>query len=683
MGGVSGITKRRTLNAEHPTSNSDSELDVERWALNVAGLMTNEPHLRVSNPPPKPLMIWDGECHFCKRWIERWREITDDKVDYATYQDAVHRFPEIPVEQFKRAVALIEPDGEIFFAAKAVYRSLRYRPSRKWLAWSYDHVPGFAAISETAYEFIARHRGLGSTVTRLLWGKNVRPPSYFWARRWFLRALGLIYLIAFVSFWVQVDGLIGSDGISPLNQFLPAVRAQLGQDAYALLPTLCWFNSSNAFLHFLCCGGVVVSLLLIFGIAPALSLLVLFVFYLSLTIAGQTFLNFQWDVLLLETGFLSIVLAPWRFWPREHLLWPGSAIPATAAPVSRPALFLLKFLLFKLMLMSGVVKLTSGDHSWGWLNHSFHWSALTALDYHYWSQPLPTVFAWWADKSPEWFKHFSVAFCLGVEIVVPFFIWASRRPRLIAAGLMIFLQLVIAVTGNYCFFNLLTIALCLLLIDDAVAASLCRGALVHRVPSTAAQRRGYNALSIYAAIVVIIVTLPINVWLIFSAFKPRARPPSALANVYEQLEAFRIVNGYGLFRVMTKDRCEIVFEGSAEGVEWLPYEFKWKPGDVKRAPGWCAPHQPRLDWQMWFAALEGPQENPWLVGLIVRLLRGSRDVDRLLAHNPFPDKPPRYIRATFYRYRFTTARELRQTGAWWKRQELREYLPAISLDQLR
>jgi hypothetical protein len=333
--------------------------------------------------------------------------------------------------------------------------------------------------------------------------------------------------------------------------------------------------------------------------------------------------------------------------------------------------------------MSGVVKLTSGDHSWGWLNHSFHWSALTALDYHYWSQPLPTVFAWWADKSPEWFKHFSVAFCLGVEIVVPFFIWASRRPRLIAAGLMIFLQLVIAVTGNYCFFNLLTIALCLLLIDDAVAASLCRGALVHRVPSTAAQRRGYNALSIYAAIVVIIVTLPINVWLIFSAFKPRARPPSALANVYEQLEAFRIVNGYGLFRVMTKDRCEIVFEGSAEGVEWLPYEFKWKPGDVKRAPGWCAPHQPRLDWQMWFAALEGPQENPWLVGLIVRLLQGSRDVDRLLAHNPFPDKPPRYIRATFYRYRFTTARELRQTGAWWKRQELREYLPAVSLDQLR
>jgi predicted DCC family thiol-disulfide oxidoreductase YuxK len=364
-------------------------------------------------------MIWDGECHFCKRWIERWREITAGKVDYATYQEAVARFPEIPVEQFKRAVAFIEPDGEAYFAAEAVYRSLRYRSSRKWLARSYDHVPGFAAISETAYKFIARHRGFGSTFTRLLWGKDVRPPTYFWARRWFLRMLGLIYLIAFVSLWVQVDGLVGSNGMSPVSQFLPAVRQQVGLDAYFLLPTLCWFDSSNTFLHFLCGGGAVLSLLLIFGVAPALSLVVLFVFYLSLTIAGQVFLNFQWDVLLLEAGFLAIFLAPWRLWPRDLLLWPGSATLGTAtsaiaSPVSQAGLFLLKFLLFKLMLMSGVVKLTSGDDSWGWVNHSFHWSALTALDYHYWSQPLPTVFGWWADKTPEWFKHFSVAFCLAV-----------------------------------------------------------------------------------------------------------------------------------------------------------------------------------------------------------------------------------------------------------------------------
>jgi len=609
-------------------------------------------------------MIWDGECHFCKRWIERWREITAGEVEYVTYQDAANRFPEIPIEQFKRAVAFVEPDGKAFFAAEAVYRSLRYRSSRRWLAWSYDRVPGFAAVSELAYKFIARHRGVGSAVTRLLWGNDVRPPTYSWARRWFLRTLGVIYLIAFVSLWVQVDGLIGSDGISPINQFLPAVHEQLGDHAYSLLPTLCWFNSSNAFLHFLCAGGVVSLLLLIAGLVPVVSLIALFVFYLSLTIAGQTFLSFQWDILLLETGFLAIFLAPWQTWPKR----------GREPPVSRAALFLLKLLLFKLMVMSGVVKLTSGDDSWGWLNHSFHWSALTALDYHYWSQPLPTVFGWWADKSPEWFKHFSVAFCLAVEIVASFFIWAPRRPRLIAAGLIVFLQIAIAVTGNYCFFNLLTFALCLLLIDDAA---------IGRKYATVTDRRYNYSLPMYGAIAVIIISVPINAWLIFAAFKPDASWPRPLAAVYGRVEAFRIVNGYGLFRIMTKDRAEIVIEGSADGIDWLPYEFKWKPGDVKRAPGWCAPHQPRLDWQMWFAVLGTPQQNPWFGGLVVRLLEGSRDVSRLLAHNPFPDQPPRYIRASFYRYRFTTVEEHRQSGAWWTRQELGEYLPTVSLDQLR
>jgi predicted DCC family thiol-disulfide oxidoreductase YuxK len=634
---------------------------------------------RVSNPPPKPLLIWDGECHFCRLWIERWREITTGKVEYATYQEAAARFPEVSVDQFQHAIVFIEPDGQVFFAAEAVYRSLACQPSREWLAWSYDHLPGFAAVSGTGYGLIARHRTFASAVTGFFWGKDVRRPTYFWARRWFLRALGAIYLIAFVSLWVQVDGLVGSDGMSPVNQFLPAAHAQIGRDAYALLPTLCWFNSSNAFLHLLCGSGVLFSLLLIFGIAPAISLLALLILYLSLTIAGQIFFNFQWDVLLLETGFLSIFFAQWQLWPRELRWWAGSFAfarlrrdkppPATASPVSRAGLFLLKLLLFKLMLMSGIVKLTSGDDSW--------WN-LTALDYHYWSQPLPTVFGWWADKSPEWFKHFSVAFCLVVEIIVPFFIWAPRRLRLAAAGLMIFLQVGIGLTGNYCFFNLLTVALCLLLIDDSVVGTALRGVRRRRGALSLPDR-----LAACGAVAVVILTLPINAWLIFSAFQPLARPPRPLANVYERLTPFRIVNGYGLFRVMTKDRCEIVFEGSANGVDWLPYEFKWKPGDVKRAPGWCAPHQPRLDWQMWFAALEAPRENPWLIALTFRLLQGSHDVTGLLARDPFPDKPPRYIRAMFYRYRFTTLDELRQTGAWWKRQELREYLPTLSVDQFR
>jgi len=599
--------------------------------------------------------------------------MTAGKVDYTTYQKAAADFPEVPTDQFNRSLVLIQPDSTVVFTAEAVYRSLAYRRSREWLSWSYDHFPGFAAVSETGYGLVARHRKFASAITRLLWGKDVRRPTYVRAQRWFLRALGVIYLIAFVSLWVQVDGLVGSNGMSPVNQFLPAVRAQLGPEGHTLFPTLCWINSSDAFLHFLCGSGVLCSLLLILGVAPAISLVAVFAFYLSLTIAGQDFLNFQWDALLLETGFLSIFFAPWRLWPRQLLLWPRSPPQAAASTVSAAGLFLLKLLLFKLMLMSGVVKLTSGDDSW--------WN-LTALNYHYWSQPLPTVFAWWADKSPEWFKHFSVAFCLVVEIIVPFFIWAPRHLRLIAAGLLIFLQLAIAITGNYCFFNLLTIALCLLLIDDSVVGANNR---VVREENIAAPggRALLQRLWAHAGLLVIIVTLPINAWLIFSAFKPLNRPPRALANLYERLEAFRIVNGYGLFRVMTKDRGEIVLEGSPDGIEWLPYEFKWKPGDVKRAPGWCAPHQPRLDWQMWFAALGTPRENPWFIGLIYRLLLGSHEVSGLLKNDPFPDKPPRYVRAMFYRYRFTTRDELRRTDAWWKREELREYLPTLSLEQFR
>src|SRR6266581_3176776 len=262
--------------------------------------------LRVSNPPPKPLMIWDGECHFCRRWIERWREITAGEVEYAPYHEIAVRFPEIPREQFQHSVVYIDKIGQVFFAA----------------------------VSEFGYDIIARHRGFASAITRLLWGKDVRPPTYFWAHRWFLRALGLVYLIAFVSLWVQIDGLVGANGILPISDYLSLARSEIGFRAIWILPTLFWFNSSNTFLHFLCGGGVLLSLLLICRIAPAISLGVLFVSYLSLSIAGQAFLSFQWDILLLETGFLGIFFAPWRLWPKEN---PGSTIPATA--VSPVAMF--------------------------------------------------------------------------------------------------------------------------------------------------------------------------------------------------------------------------------------------------------------------------------------------------------------------------------------------------------
>lgn len=622
----------------------------------------SSPNRSVRAAPKKPLLIFDGDCLFCLRWIERWRKITGEAVEYVPFQAVVELFPEIPRTDFVRSVQFIETNGTVFSGAQAVFRSLGQKPGRRWMTWCYEHLPGFAAVTEIGYRCVAKHRRTASFFTRLLWGKDVRRPTYFEARRWFLRSLGCVYLIAFLSFWMQIDGLIGEQGILPVAEYLPAAQEHFGSSAQFVLPTLCWFNSSDGFLYFLCFGGVVFSILLIGGLVPVLSLILLFVFYLSLTIAGQTFLSFQWDILLLETGFLAIFFAPWQWRLTRD----------DEAPVSRVGHFLLKLLLFKLMVMSGVVKLTSGDDSWGWVDQSFSWNTLTALDYHYWTQPLPTIFAWWADKSPEWFKQFSVAFCLFVEIIVPIFIWAPRRLRLFACGLLIFLQIAIAITGNYCFFNLLTIALCLLLIDDGV----WRRPDKPMVGTARCAVRGYWN---WAATAVAIVTLPVNATLIYSAFKPRAAFSGPVATVYEWLEPFRIVNGYGLFRVMTKSRPEIIVEGSADGNEWLPYEFRWKPGDVEHPPCWVAPHQPRLDWQMWFAALGSPRQNQWFVRMAIRLLEDDPRVTELLAYNPFPDQPPRYIRATLYDYHFTSAEERKATGAWWKREERGEYLPAISL----
>lgn len=600
-------------------------------------------------------MIFDGDCHFCRHWIERWRGITGNAVDYAASQELGDRFSEIPRDQFARAVVLVETNGNVFVAAEAVYRSLQFGGGRGWLRWSYEHVPGFARISEAGYRVISTNRTFASFVSQLFWGNDARRPTYFHARCWFFRALGLIYLIAFVSLWVQLDGLIGEKGILPVREFLPAARAELGPQAPLVLPTLCWLNTSNGFLHFLCGAGAISSLLLIVGIVPVVMLAALFILYLSLTIAGQTFLSFQWDILLLETGFFAIFFAPLQLWTRR----------AVEAPLSAGSAFLLKLLLFKLIFMSGVVKLTSGDACW---------LDLTALDYHYWTQPLPTIVGWWANQSPQWLKKISVAATLSVELIVPFFIWLPRRPRTVACIFLVLLQIAIALTGNYSFFNLLVIALCLLLVDDTVWASR-RGKVQRPLQG------GRWPAPVLASVMLFV--LPLDGWLIFTGLRPEARWPRPLAIFYGHIESFRILNGYGLFRVMTKERPEIVLEGSADGFHWQPYDFKWKPGDLRRPPGWVAPHQPRLDWQMWFAALGTYDQNNWFLPLTRRFLENSEPVTRLLAGNPFPDAPPRFVRAQLYAYEFATPDERRRNGEWWKRQARGEYLPPVSLADFR
>ncbi|MBV8415699.1 MAG: lipase maturation factor family protein, partial [Verrucomicrobia bacterium] len=508
------------------------------------------------------------------------------------------------------------------------------------------------------YPVVARHRELASLVTTALWGSGedaVCRPTYYQARRCFLRLVGAIYLIAFVSLWIQVDGLIGHNGILPVAPWLEELRNRFGTEAYRLFPTLCWFNPGDSFLHFLCVGGVVFSLLLILGIAPVICLLLLWAFYLSLCVAGQVFMNFQWDYLLLEAGFLSIFLAPLRLFPsrgREHRLSPW-------------AHFLLLWLLFRLMLMSGVVKLTSGDESW--------WN-LTALHYQYETQPLPTPLSWWANQLPPWFQAFSTIVMFSIELGAPFLLFAPRRLRLIGVAGLLTLQTLIALTGNYCFFNLLTAGLCLLAIDDAVWPKF------GRKPSVPPEIRGAGWPS-WALIPLVAFLFVMTGPLLWSAFFPEAGWPQFFNVPYGYIEPFRSLNGYGLFRVMTKTRPEIIVEGSQDGVSWQSYDFKYKAGDLQRAPPLVAPHQPRLDWQMWFAALDDVRGEPWFLNFLARLLQGSPPVLGLMNGNPFPDSPPRYVRAKLFQYHFTNFAERGQTGAWWKRDGEEEYCPVINLRQ--
>jgi predicted DCC family thiol-disulfide oxidoreductase YuxK len=612
----------------------------------------------------KPLLIFDGRCGFCRQWVEYARQITGDRVSYAPFQEAAGSFPQIPYQRFTQAVQLILPDGRTFSAAEAVFRTLAFDPSREWMLSVYHSVPGAAAVCEFAYRTVARHRDLASRIVRLLWGRHFEPPTFHLTRWLFLRAMGLVYLAAFLSLWPQIAGLAGSRGVLPLSPWLDRLRVSLGVERYWLVPTLAWLDASDAALRFLAGGGVAASLFVIADVAAAPALAILWVFYLSLVTAGRIFLSYQWDALLLEAGFLALFFAPWEWlgapWKRAN----------QARPSSRPSLimlWLLRWLLFRLMFLSGSVKLLSRDPTW---------RNLTALEYHYQTQPLPTPVAWYANQLPPWFQKASVAGVFGVELVVPFFIFAPRRLRLIAAALLACFQVLIAVTGNYAFFNLLTVTLCLPLLDDACFRSLIPRPWAASLANASEPSRARRAL---AAVLAVSLLLLSGTELTEEFSRGRA-VPGIMRQVLGWVAPLQVVNTYGLFAVMTTSRPEIIVEGSNDGVTWLPYEFKYKPGDVHRRPPWVAPYQPRLDWQMWFAALESYRENPWFVNFMARLLEGSPEVLRLLAHNPFPSAPPHYIRALVYDYRFTTFAERRTSGDWWKRELRGSYIPVISLE---
>ncbi|MDD1611801.1 MAG: lipase maturation factor family protein [Methylococcaceae bacterium] len=456
----------------------------------------------------------------------------------------------------------------------------------------------------------------------------------------FLRGLALIYLAAFASMSVQIEGLIGSQGILPIQPKLTEIAQFYTNDKYLEFPTLFWFAASDRALRLVCYAGIAASVLLLLNVLLLPALILCYLLYLSVTVAGQDFLSFQWDVFLLEAGFMGIFL----YWGSEIMV------------------FLYRWLIARFMFMGGLVKLASGDPTW---------ANLTALNYHYLTEPLPSPLAYYAYFLPEWFHKLCVAGVFVIELIVPFFVFLPRPFRLFAAWSFIALQSAIILTGNYNFFNLLTILLCLWLFDDRDFSGRLPTRLVARIQKNQPQP-GFAA-HVFAGswTLLVLFVCAVTAWM----HNTEGRTPQPLRSLVLMTSTFSVINQYGPFAVMTTERPEIIIEGSNDGKTWQAYEFNYKPGDLSRALRWNIPHQPRLDWQLWFAALRHPRLDSWFAAFMARLQEGSPPVLALLRFNPFPDHPPVFVRAMLYRYDYSRPEVRKETGHIWRRELLGQYWP--------
>jgi predicted DCC family thiol-disulfide oxidoreductase YuxK len=591
----------------------------------------------------RPQLIYDGDCGFCGYWARYWQKLTGESVEYRPYQQVLAQYPAIPEAEFQRAVQFIAPDGERASGAEASFLTLAHaRGKGFWLAL-YRHIPGFAPVSESAYAFIARRRPAFYRASLMLWGGGHEPPRYELVSFLFLRLFGLITLFAFVSFAVQARGLIGSHGILPLSELVDALAPRLGPERFVLMPMVFWLNDSDLAVQTTCWAGAGLSLMLVFNLLPRLSLVLIYALYLSLFYAGQTFMNFQWDTFLLETAVVALLM---------------SSRPTTGV-------WLARWLLFRFMFMSGVVKLISGDPNW--------WN-LSALSYHFLTQPLPTPLAWYAAQLPAGSLKAATGAMFVVELVLPFLIFFPRRLRFAAGFGILLLEGCILLTGNYNWFNLQTMLLCLPLFDDAALRRIAPIRLLTLMPAGAQSQEPRRAVTIFVNTVALMMMF---LSLVQMDERFGGSPPGWALAIDDLFEPFHIVSPYGLFSVMTTTRDEIIVEGSDDGVQWREYEFRYKPGDLMRRPPWNIPHQPRLDWQMWFAALDAPQRAPWFSRFLERLLENEPSVTGLLETNPFPNKPPTYVRAELYEYSY--AGKDQAAGQWWNRRLAGLYFPRARL----
>ena len=478
--------------------------------------------------------------------------------------------------------------------------------------------------------------------------------SYLWARWLFLRALGLIFFSAFYSLAFQIHGLIGERGVLPADYYLHQVSSQLGQlEGVWFAPTLFWINASDFALTLVVVAGLIASILLVFNFRPKWTIALCTLVFLSCIGALQDFSSYQSDGMLLEAGFLS-----WFFAPRGSR--PG--LGATDPP-SRFSLFMLRWEWFRIYFESGLVKILSGDPTW---------RNFTAMDNYYQNGPLPSWLGWYVEQLPHWFHAGAVVFTFLAELALVWAVFLPRGVRIPVFFVLTALQVSIISTANYAFLNYLVLVLGILLLDDRffarvgfpVAQSIPR----ELTPRFRIYRRVESAIlgvALYTTVVAFFI----------------GGSGSVLALPYRLLSPFRIANAYGLFAVMTPARYEIEFQGSNDGATWIAYPFRYKPQDPNERPGFYAPYQPRFEWNLWFASLNSWQANPWVVLTQERLLEGNPDVLGLFRRDPFNGRLPEMVRTMLWQYWFTDLATKRKTGAWWRRQELGPFSPAVSRDK--
>ena len=497
------------------------------------------------------------------------------------------------------------------------------------------------------------------------------PPGHLLPRWLFLRALGLIYFSAFYSLVFQIRGLLGPSGLLPVEPYLQEVSRVFGLARFWYAPTLLWFNSSSHALLTLCWVGMIAALLLILNLWPRAMLFICFIAFLSFVSAAQDFSAYQSDGMLLSAGFISLFFAPPGLRPR----WGASSQP------SRTSLFLLQFVWFTIYFESGVAKYFGGDPSW---------RNLTAMDQYYQNGPLPTWIGWYAQQLPHSFHAFTAFLTMFTELLVVSMLFLPRRFRIACFFIVTPLQIAIALTANYTFLNYLVLSLGILLLDDLFLLKFLPNGSCLPVRKNLEQAAAPNAstsahvvtpfLQIASAVRLLPSALFLG-WVFYAMFfllvaqVSRSVPLPAKPVVW--LDPFRIANQYGLFGRMTWARYEIEFQGSNDGINWVPYPFRYKPQQLNEPPHIYAPYQPRFDWNLWFASLGFWRENPFVVRTEQLLLANDQDVLSLFAGNPFPQQPPRQIRAVIWQYWFTDTATKRATGFWWRREYRGLYAPAL------